>query len=148
MTRTLYEKALDIGNEHYIADMVTQRWGCGIQKLPISYGLDYAAHRDTDRKIRFWLEIKRRNVEWHQYSTVFLSLLKVREADWLCRATRLPAFFVVLFNDALVYTQIVLARWPVALAGRTDRNDWQDQEAVQLIPREAFAELTPPCPTP
>jgi hypothetical protein len=144
MARPLYEDRLNLQDEEYVAGILQDKWGCALHKLPISYGLDYAATRGQ-HLLKFWLEIKRRNRTWHQYDDIFLSLQKVDAANRWHAASLCPAFFIVLLNDALVYTQIIQG-WPTGLRGRTDRGDWQDIEPVQMIPTKAFMELSSPPP--
>jgi hypothetical protein len=142
MARTFYETPEHLSEEEYIAELVQDRWGIGVTKLAPLESLDYAAHRGLRCTTKFWLELKRRHCPRHRYTSIFLSLNKVKAAA----VRHLPSYFVVLFDDALVYTPIIAGRWPTAQCGRTDRGDPFDIEWVQLIPTSEFNDLVPPPP--
>jgi hypothetical protein len=140
--RQRYETSADIAEERRIAGILSERWGCAVIKLPLSYRLDYAGVRDG--RILGWLEIKRRHRTFHQFATVFLSLQKVFAAHDFFRVVGCPCFYVVQFNDCLAYTDILADR-PVEFRGRTDR-DGQDQEPVVRISTGEFKVINAPLP--
>jgi hypothetical protein len=133
--RPAYETEANRVEERRIADVLAATWDCDIVKLPRAYNLDFAAIREN--RLAAWLEIKRRNRALRQFRCVFLSMQKVCAADELQSVTGRPSFFVVQFDDCLAYAHIVKQR-DIEFRGRTDRNDWQDQEPVVVIPPEQF----------
>jgi hypothetical protein len=133
--RPRYETASDREEETRIGNILAKAWDCEIVKLPISYNLDYVAIRN--KQIFAWLEIKRRHRTLDQYRCTFLSMQKVMTAHLLHSVTGLRCLFVVQFDDQLAFADMLTER-TVEFRGRTDRGDWQDQEAAVAIAPDDF----------
>lgn len=135
--RPLYEDEFDLGREEKFSRLVAEKFHCTFRKLPIRYGLDFAAERDG--KVVSFVEVKTRNVGVTTYPTFMLSVSKFMAADALTRTTGLPCFLAVGWQSMWGY--IPMNGKPpgdVAMGGRTDRGDSQDVEPVFLIPTSTF----------
>lgn len=142
--RRIYETIDDLGQEKAIAEKLEVRWHCVMRKLPRSYRLDWAA--SDDGKIRAWLEFKRRYRTFDQYPDTFLALGKVMAAREFVAATSMKCLFVVQFDDALAYADMVINGREIVFGGRTDRDDWEDIEPVVLVPMADFTKIVIPAP--
>ncbi len=134
--RPIYETDASVAEETIIRNRLGELWNCEFVKMPHSYRLDFAGLRD--KSVIAWVEIKRRYRGLRDHSTVFLSLQKVMAARALHDATQLPCLFVCQFDDCLAYVDILTLNPVVECRGRDDRDDWQDKEAVFVIPTAAF----------
>ena len=144
--RPLYETATDLRAEGEIAAIIGKRLHLRLFKLPIAYGLDFVG---TDALGRFvaWFEVKdRHGFRWGQYSTVMLSVLKVKAAYRLTDAFELPALFIVRdvtgdirgINFSTIQGRSDWLRW----GGRTRATrDSGDIEPVAHIPIDLFHPL-------
>lgn len=139
MNRPLYETADDRLNERKIAEKIERRGRCILVKLPMCYIIDFGAMRDN--KFIAWLEVKQRYRAFGKYANCFFSLLKLMRARELNAATGLPCLFVVQFDDALVYANVLKSNGELQWCGRDDRNDAQDMEPVLAIPNDEFTIL-------
>lgn len=133
--RPLYERAGDLTNERQVADHLGKLYKSEMMKLPIKYGLDYAAVRGSE--IRSWIEIKCRKNEMKRYPTYIISLDKILAARRLTQTTALPSILFVRWTDSLGFVNLC-NQFSYEKGGRIDRNDWQDVEPVAAIPLENF----------
>ncbi len=140
--RPQYENAESRADEEAFAAVAEKLWNVQLRKLPIAYGLDFAALRGVE--VKSLIEFKRRHRTFDQYDTTFLSAQKVMAAQRLAGATGLPTLFVVKFDDKFAYVNILSVIWRFEFRGRTDRGDWQDEEPVAVIPMSDFVVLKLP----
>jgi hypothetical protein len=148
--RPIYETEETKAVELAMVAEIGRRWGCEVVKLPRAYRLDYGALRD--KRLLAWLELKRRYRNLTDHDRVFLSLQKVMAAQELNAVSSLPCFLIVQFDDGFFYANILNCGRDarilnggrvIEFRGRTDRGDWQDQEAVIAIPLRDFREIKP-----
>jgi hypothetical protein len=139
--RPVYETAANRAEEDAIADAVCKAWSCTAVKLPLAYHLDRAFLRGDE--VLAWTEIKRRYRTLRKFDTVFLSMQKVFAAHNFHLVTHKPCLFIVKFDDCLAYADMLPQR-RIEFRGRTDRGDWQDQEAIALIPVDDFKLIKEP----
>jgi hypothetical protein len=137
--RPIYETEETKAVELAMVAEIGRRWGCEVVKLPRAYRLDYGALRD--KRLLAWLELKRRYRNLTDHDRVFLSLQKVTGARELNAVSALPCFLIIQFNDGFFYANILKGGRVIEFRGRTDRGDWQDQEAVIAIPHGDFREI-------
>ena len=134
--RPLYESRSDLNSEKKIIDYVSQCWNVVYYKLPISYKIDYAFYRmDTgtsksaSENLVGFAEVKCRNHKFGTFPTYIISLSKVMEARRLARETNTKSLLIVSWLGALAYLDF-FSYHQVRHGGRSDRNDWQDQEPM------------------
>ncbi len=157
MARPMYETGHDLLAEYGFAHKIEERWDVKLQKLPIKYGLDFAAVRG--KEIVSWVELKCRRVDAGTYPTYMLSLNKWNAARELSLSTSLPFLLCVRWKNADWYFRFSPGEFALTvkvagkldqpafpfglgIGGRSDRNDAQDIEPVVLIPAHYFKELT------
>lgn len=99
-------------------------------KLPLSYRVDFS--RSAQGRVVEWVEAKKRTNAHDYYVTYFLSLGKVLAGIQMMRETKLPFTICVRFTDGLyAVPPHVVAKWDdLRMGGRTDRDDWQDEEPM------------------
>jgi len=127
MSRVMYESQKNLGEEQNALRYISQKWGVSYAKLPISYKLDYTMYRNGTH-VGF-IEVKCRTNKLNDYKTYILSLSKVKEARILADMTNTKSLLIVRWSD---YTGWINLRseFIIKQGGRSDRNDWQDQEPV------------------
>lgn len=126
MARPLYESEDDLARERAVVEALCSSLGCTYCKLPISYGLDYALHRDG--KIISMIEIKCRDNTSSRYETIMVSVLKRMKALELRRAAGVTTNFVVAYTDGIYLIDFAEKPDYVAVGGRKDRGDSADIE--------------------
>lgn len=126
--RPTYESEEDRANEQAVIDGIAGKFGLTSQKLPISYGLDYALYKKWGQLSSF-VEVKCRNNESTKYKTIMVSLLKVMKAKELSDATGARCLFVVEWTDRLGIFDLCKPDF-IGWGGRVDRNDNDDMEPV------------------
>lgn len=137
MTRPIYESDVDRENEEIIISRLSKVYNCDWRKLPIQYRVDYALTRAE--AIVALAEVKKRRVNSDTYRTIILSAKKVWAAQDQAERLRVPALFVVAFNDKMGYVKLdadVIDGY--RMGGRFDRGDVEDSEIVAHIPIEKF----------
>jgi len=70
-----------------------------------------------------------------------ISLSKLLSARLLATETEVPAVLAVQFQDKAMYTMLHNVECSIGFGGRSDRNDWQDQEPVVFINMSEFKEI-------
>jgi|TARA_R110000796_G_scaffold26400_3_gene73488 hypothetical protein len=95
--------------------------------MPITYKLDYAMYRN-DNLVGF-SEVKCRTNSVQDYKTYIISLSKVMSARRLSSVTSTKSLLIVSWSDAIGWIDF-FSDFKVKQGGRSDRNDWQDQEPV------------------
>lgn len=136
MTRPIYETSRHLSAEQKIAEVICNRFNCTFQKVPIKYGLDYAALRQG--KICAFFELKCRTNPMRQYPDYMLSMHKLMAAQRINLTTALPCFLAVSWTDAIGYAELIPDCYDYGISGRKDRNDPDDIEPVGYIPIDQF----------
>lgn len=142
MARPLYENQTTLEKERTLAEQLIAAWGCSVGKLPIRYGIDYAFLRDG--ALVGFAELKCRTIRRDAFPTMMVSLGKMISAQALHQVTHVPIVLVVEWTDCVGWTEIAgksACKYKVALGGRKDRNDEQDNDVVALIPINEFRRL-------
>ena len=134
--RPRYETEEDLSREGEFSRIASEKFRCTFQKMPVRYGLDYAAIRDG--KIVGFAEMKIRTNSAYAYPTYMISLTKMMAARDLWQVTGLRSFLMVMWSDAWGYTRLSGVFDDLTFNGRSDRADWQDMEPVMLINMERF----------
>jgi len=125
LPRKRYENLVSLGNEKRVIEKITTKWRCGAEKLPISYGLDFALV-DEKRKVKALAEIKVRSNPMDQYPTFFIAYHKISHA----KMWNHPCFLIVQWTDDLGFISLKEEPAYVAMGGRRDRGDEADQEPM------------------
>ena len=125
--RTMYENDLNLISEKQVINHVSKSWNVVSYKLPISYKLDYAMYRDEE--LLGFAEVKCRTHKFGTFPTYMISLAKVLKSRdlWLC--TRRPTILIVSWIGKVAYLDFSSPH-KIKQGGRSDRNDWQDQEPM------------------
>jgi hypothetical protein len=139
MSRPLYETQQDRDNEQAMARIISARYGCTMHKMPMKYTLDYAAQKDG-RVIGF-VEMRRRRIPMHKYSTYMIALHKVIKAKELSSVTGLPCLLAIQWTDRLGIVDISKCEFEIEINGSMRRNDPQDIEPMALINIAEFQEI-------
>ena len=124
---TMYENDLNLISEKQVINHVSKSWNVVSYKLPISYKLDYAMYRDEE--LLGFAEVKCRTHKFGTFPTYMISLAKVLKSRdlWLC--TRRPTILIVSWIGKVAYLDFSSPH-KIKQGGRSDRNDWQDQEPM------------------
>ena len=137
MARQLYENKKSLGIETKFATWIQDIWKCQLNKLPISYALDYLAFRDEEA-VSF-VELKNRKCNKDTYPTYMISLSKLLKAKDYKRNLGLSSMLCVSWQDQKGWLNLTnLTDFKIGFGGRYDRNDWQDVEPVIYIPIHKF----------
>jgi len=129
--RPVYENVDDRSREQDIADLLADRWGCLILKMPRLCVVDRMAFIGGEAKA--WLEIKCRTNAFDKYPTYMISARKIYDGVHLSRITKVPFILVVSWSDCVKYIRVDKV-YPLRVGGRYDRNDALDEEVVCDIP--------------
>tara|TARA_R110000744_G_scaffold69627_1_gene141217 strand:- start:111 stop:551 length:441 start_codon:yes stop_codon:yes gene_type:complete len=123
----MYENDLNLISEKQVINHVSKSWNVVSYKLPISYKLDYAMYRDEE--LLGFAEVKCRTHKFGTFPTYMISLAKVLKSRdlWLC--TRRPTILIVSWIGKVAYLDFSSPH-KIKQGGRSDRNDWQDQEPM------------------
>ena len=125
--RKLYENNDNLKSEKNVISYVSDRWNVASFKLPMSYKLDYAMYRN-DNLVGF-AEVKCRTHNFGTFPTYIISLAKVLEARRLGKETNTTPILIVSWTDRIGYLDF-FNHHHIKQGGRSDRNDWQDQEPM------------------
>lgn len=125
--RPMYENDLNLISEKQVINHVSKSWNVVSYKLPISYKLDYAMYREEE--LLGFAEVKCRTHKFGTFPTYMISLAKVLKSRdlWLC--TRRPTILIVSWIGKVAYLDFSSPH-KIKQGGRSDRNDWQDQEPM------------------
>lgn len=137
--RPHYLTASDLAIEKTIAVMFATAFNFVACKIPEGprYSIDYCFKLGSYAYCV--AEIKDRPKWKMSFGNVFLGASKVREL-YSYSEMGLPALFIVRLLGLIYYTKIDerIHDWKTDFAGRTDRDDPNDEEPVYLIPFGAF----------
>tara|TARA_R100000231_G_scaffold82483_1_gene63053 strand:+ start:3237 stop:3650 length:414 start_codon:yes stop_codon:yes gene_type:complete len=123
----MYENANDLRSEQNLISYVSDCWNVASYKLPMSYKIDYVMYRD-ESPVGF-AEVKVRTHTFGTFPTYIISLAKVMEARRLARETNTKSILIVSWTDKTGYLDF-FSHHQIKHGGRSDRNDWQDQEPM------------------
>lgn len=140
----IYETQAHLRREEEFSRLVAEKFKCTFVKLPMRYGLDFAAIRNG--KVVGFVELKVRGNPVGSYQTFMLSTHKFMSARALHDTTGLPCTLAVSWSDVWGYLPMANAfpdengrsRFEIGFGGRWDRGDDQDVEPVFLIPTSEF----------
>jgi hypothetical protein len=133
--RPVYENNGDRSREQGVADLLAEKWGCSIFKMPHLCSVDRMAVDEAE--VKAWLEIKCRTNSFDKYPTYMISARKIHDGLHLSRITRVPFILVVSWSDCVKYIKVEKT-YPLRVGGRYDRNDALDEEIVCDIPLDGF----------
>lgn len=134
--RPLYENEVSLKAEKEIARQLEKRWQCRLIKLPISYNADYLAV--NNKNPLGLIEIKCRG---QRYSKMFLSLHKFLKVQLFAKQIGVPFILVYGFPEGVWWRNVTQYPLDIEVGGRTDRNDWQDTEPMQMFDMAGFKKL-------
>ena len=144
--RPLYESERDRTVEREAIEKIASAWGLSFAKMKISNVVDFALL--NGKKVVAVAEVKGRNyssVDIERFGGLILSAGKMLAAQGWVNLLRVPFVLVVKLTDGLFYMVFEPdTDWPelsVEMAGRKDRNDWQDIEPCCLIPMNLFKRI-------
>ena len=123
----MYENDNDLRSEKNLISYVSDCWNVASYKLPMSYKIDYVMYRD-ESPVGF-AEVKVRTHTFGTFPTYIISLAKVMEARRLARETNTKSILIVSWTDRTGYLDF-FSHHQIRHGGRSDRNDWQDQEPM------------------
>jgi len=125
--RPMYENDNDLRSEKNLISYVSDCWNVASYKLPMSYKIDYVMYRN-ESPVGF-AEVKVRTHTFGTFPTYIISLGKVMEARRLARETNTKSILIVSWTDRTGYLDF-FSHHQIRHGGRSDRNDWQDQEPM------------------
>lgn len=138
--RPTYETKADLDGEAQIIEMLSSRWSAEFSKLPLQYKLDYAIQRDGC--VVAFCELKARKYSMERIDAMggyMISLAKWMAANDLNSITSAPFILIVKTTEGVWHYKVEDFQQPnIVIAGRNDRNDWQDVEPCVLIDCDKF----------
>jgi len=141
MGRPMYETADHRLAEDAVRDLIAVNWRCKVEKMPISYKLDFAAVRE--RIVVAFLEVKCRQHRFGQYPTLMLSAAKWQAGCALAETYHIPFGLVIGWQDGVYWCRAqndpsIRLEW----GGRsTQTRDSADIEPVVHVPVGQFKPL-------
>ena len=142
LKRPIYETKDDLRGEGLTCSSWANSLGLAVNKLPMSYELDFLLTSKANGKAVALLEYKRRHSPVDRFPTVMLSLKKVMRGCELSSASGLPSLFLVQFDDGIgscCFTKFSKRPGWIQYGGRTTRTrDAGDIEPVVMIPISEF----------
>jgi hypothetical protein len=129
VSRPVYERNVDLWNEHAVAHAIAGWSGAEVKKTPRMYPLDFAIVRNGD--VVALAECKVRTNPMQQYPTYMLSAHKAISARTFAAYLGVPAYLFVRWScGSIGYINLSTPHDRLAIGGRSDRNDEQDVEPV------------------
>lgn len=142
MNRPLYETSSSLKIEKMMADSYANLFNVQLLKIPIQYGVDAIAL--IDKKPRYFIEFKKRNINSEYYDTYIISLSKYLKSKSIFQHTNKETVLVVKWTDVMkciILNRINKENLNISMGGRTDRDDWQDYEPLIKIDIKDFINL-------
>jgi hypothetical protein len=140
--RPEYETEADLTRERAVISLVAAACKVQIAKLPKRYVLDYAVVKGGN--VAGFAEVKVRTHGVAEHPTYLLSLAKYQEARFMYGTTGFDTVLLVQFTDCLMtcdLSKVPPGSMRIAMGGRVDRGDWQDQEPCIFIPMDYFKRM-------
>jgi hypothetical protein len=137
MSRPMYENSATLEAERRAIMRYAKAWDYDVRKLPIRYNIDYAMMSQT--KITAWAEVKCRNVDVNQYPSLMISAEKIWAGLRMAAISNIPFILIIEWLDVLGSLEVKKEHaLDVRIAGRKDRDDWQDMEPMIFFPTNNF----------
>lgn len=130
----------DLAQEQEMADKLAKLWHCEMKKLPKNYHIDYAIMQG--KKVIGFAEIPRRNINSDAYPETFLSLKKWIGLNDVSKATGLPVYWCVQYNDKMCIIKAENNIFDIGINGNVARGYENSFEPVVNIPIEKLKEVT------
>lgn len=144
--RPFYESETDRTVEREVIEKIASAWGLGFAKMKTSSVIDFALL--NGKKVVAVAEVKSRNyssADIERFGGLILSAGKMLSAQGWVALLRVPFVLVVKLTDGLFYMVVEpegdWPEWAVEMAGRKDRDDWQDIEPCCIIPMSLFKRM-------
>ena len=117
------------------------RWGVNVEKLPITYGFDYAVLKD--KEIVGFIELKNRNFKTTDFNDSMINLNKWLKGEELRDGTGLLTILACRYQDKDIYCKMTdSTKREVRWGARTKQTrDWQDIGPAVHIDIKEFKEL-------
>lgn len=138
--RPLYETQQDRDLEAQVAYTVAAGMGCIAERTPRSYQMDWLLMNKT---LRYFLEIKRRNVKHDEYPTLLLSAHKWDYGRGMAERFGVGFLLAIEYQDGIWIWDTKDIKPNVKMGGRMDRGDDQDMEPVVHLPIELLSKINP-----
>jgi hypothetical protein len=138
--RPQYETTADRVRELSVVDAYSKATGWTFNKVPAHYRVD-GCFTDKNGNLAAWVEVKNRTCSKGTYPTYLISLNKVREGLALAKDTGVPFVLLVKWTDGCFELPIAELPLSIRVGGRSDRNDWQDQEPVCFFDINSFRQI-------
>ena len=114
-----------------------------LRKMPIKYGLDFAMV--VDGRIVSFAELKCRQYTYAQIDRMggyMLDLMKISRIIEHIKNTGLPVLLFVELKGEVYQAKFTdKPKFKLVFGGRNDRDDWQDNGPMGLIPMSEFKKL-------
>ena len=141
--RKMYETEADLENEADIAERISHTFKVALDKMPISYGLDFFVTK-ADKAIGV-MEVKKRSIAHDAYPTYMISLLKWNKGLQFHHFNHLRFSIAVMFTDGLyryVFRDEDLDKIYYEFSGRTKTTrDSADLEPCVRIPMDLWQKV-------
>lgn len=141
--RPMYETEADLENEADIAEKISHTFKVALDKMPISYGLDFFVTK-ADKAMGV-MEVKKRNIKHDAYPTYMISLLKWNKGLQFHHFNHLRFSIAIMFTDGLyryVFREEDLEHIYYEFGGRTKTTrDSADLEPVVRIPMSLWQKV-------
>lgn len=122
-----YETQENLDNESRVMNAIAEKYGLELHKCPERYRMDAVFSKDG--QMMFFVEFKCRKGKSNDYRAYVVSLSKAMAAEALKKATGLPVYLVVEWDDMIGKIPMQNFR-AVNVGGRTDRGDPNDFDLV------------------
>jgi len=143
--RQRYENEDTLHAENEVKQKIERITHRTLYKLPISYGVDYAAFYETEgerRQLTGFVEVKNRSHAMNTYPDVIISALKIREGLLLSKTFDVAFIMFFQFIDKLMWAatmEDMKKDWRLDFGGRTKNT--RDSADIELIVRIPTKEL-------
>jgi len=138
-----YESEADLVNEARAQVYIERHFKVVAYKMPVQYRIDFALFLPEKKTLWAVAEYKcRADVATTDYKTIILSVSKYFAGMNWVRNLGCKFMFIVEFSDGLYAVDVpMFHRDHVMWGGRTDRDDWQDEEPVVHIQATDFKRM-------
>ena len=97
---TSFQNEDDSKNEAEVAQFLEEKWGCSLHRFARMFEIDFYAVRDGHQ--RAIIEVKCRDIPSTAHKTVWLNVRKWYALLSIGEAMRVPAYYVVKWNDGAI----------------------------------------------
>lgn len=138
MNRPIYETKADVANEERVAELITEKRGYMMVKLPRLAQLDYAAFSADGLKAL--IEIKCRRNTMTKYPTTMIGFDKVLYARQIYQHFGVRSYLFVQWTDQLGYVCLE-DDCTIDMGGRKDRGNPNDMGLYAYFHIDKFKSL-------